>query len=59
MKVKVCYTVTVDDDYRRAVADHYGREGLASRAEVRAWLIRYGESMDDDLARDAEDRDAA
>ena len=59
MKVRVCYTVEVDDEYRRAISHHYGREGLASRKEVQAWLTRYGTSADDDitdeLRKDTED----
>lgn len=50
MKVRIAYTVTVDDSYRRAINKFYGREGLATRAEVAEWHKQHGESLDDDLA---------
>jgi hypothetical protein len=50
MRVRVTYTVNVTDDYRRAIRAYYGRDGLATRAEVQQWLWSYGNSMDDDLA---------
>lgn len=50
MKVRVAYTTTVDDDYRRSINQFYGKPGLATRAEVRSWLHRYGTSEDDNLA---------
>jgi hypothetical protein len=49
MKVRVSYTVEVDDDYRRAIRLYYGEPGLASRAEVVQWLRSYGDSMDVDV----------
>jgi len=52
VKVRVDYTVTVSDDYRRAIRMHFGRPGLASRDEVKSWLRSYGESGDDDLMYD-------
>jgi len=51
MKVKISYTVDVDDDIRRAINDWYGREGLASREEVQRWYEANGHSMDMDLGR--------
>lgn len=56
MKVKVEFTVDVPDEYRRAIRAYYGRDGMATRDEVRAWLRQYGTSMDDDLMWEARDR---
>ena len=49
VRVRVTYTTSVDDDYRRAIRLFYGQGGLATREEVRDWLMRYGASQDDDL----------
>jgi len=49
MRVRVAYTTTVSDYYRRAINHHYGKPGLASREEVRAWLIAHGASEDDNV----------
>lgn len=57
MKVAVRYTVTVSDDYRRAINAFYGRSGLATRADVKRWLERFGSSEDDNLMRGADDGD--
>jgi hypothetical protein len=52
MKVRVTYTTTVSDDYRRAINLFYGKPGLATRVEVQRWLADHGSSMDDDLMYD-------
>jgi hypothetical protein len=49
MKVRVAYTVEVDDNFRRAINEHFGREGLATHAQVRNWYESVGHSMDNDL----------
>lgn len=49
MKVRVCYTVHVPARYRRAINFRYGRPGLASRAEVQAFLQAHGKTLDDDI----------
>ena len=49
MKVRVAYTTEVDDRYRRAIRRFYGKDGLATRAEVKHWLEMYGSSEDDNL----------
>ena len=49
MRVRISYSTTADNDYRRAINVFYGKPGLATRAEVRAWAIRYGSSEDDNL----------
>jgi len=52
MKVRIDYTVDVSDDYRRAIRHHFGEPGLATRAEVRSWLMGHGSAEDDDLMHD-------
>ena len=52
MKVRIAYTATVSDDYRRAINLHYGKPGLASRDDVRRWLEAHGSSEDDNLMYD-------
>ena len=46
MKVRVAYTVDIDDSFRREIREYYGRPGLASRAEIKAWFKVFGRSMD-------------
>lgn len=48
--VRVAYTVEVTDSLRRAIRAFYGKQGLASRAEVVDWFKDYGSSMNDDLS---------
>ena len=52
VKVHVSYTVTVSEDYRRAIRLHYGQAGLATRAEVKRWLMAHGAAEDDTLLHD-------
>jgi len=69
MRVRVSYQVTVTDEYRRALRRRIGRKGMATRAEVIAWHIRYGDSADTALMdehgdeatakAEAEEREAA
>jgi hypothetical protein len=56
MKVRISYTVEVDDDTRRAIRAYYGAEGLATREEVRNWFIAQGEQGDLVLADEMDDR---
>lgn len=49
MRVRISYTIEIDDDARRAINLHYGRDGIASRDEVQNWYRSFGESMDDDF----------
>lgn len=62
MKVRVAYTVEVDDHFRRGIRSYYGETGLATRREVAAWFERFGDSMTEDdignTASDAGGRDA-
>jgi hypothetical protein len=60
MKVRVAFTVDVDDEIRASISEWYGRTGLATRDEVRRWYESNGSSMDADLSEMAgrrEDRD--
>ena len=50
MKVKVSFTAEYPDWWRRGIRRWYGKEGLATRAEIIAWVKTYGTSMDDDLS---------
>lgn len=52
MRVRIAYTVDVDDDFRRAIRNHYGQSGLADREDVRQWVRAYGDSMNDDIIHD-------
>lgn len=42
MKVRIEFTVEVDDEYREAINNQYGRPGKANREEVRDWFTAYG-----------------
>lgn len=55
MHVRVSYTVDVPRWMRRAINEHYGRPGLATRAEVQAWYQSFGSSMDMDLGQPDDD----
>ncbi len=57
IKVRVAYTVEVPTWLRRAINEHYGRPGLASREEIRRWYETFGSSMDMDLAQPDDDTD--
>jgi hypothetical protein len=54
MKIRVRYTVEVDDGYRAAVRHYYGQTGLATRQELQQWFQEYGDTQDDDLSYDHE-----
>lgn len=49
MKVKISYTVDVDNDFRRRINAYYGKDGLATREEVQQWYYMHGQNMNDDL----------
>jgi len=49
MKVRVCYTIEVDDRYRRAVNAWVGKNGFASNRDLKDWFRIYGESCDDEV----------
>ena len=50
MRVRISYTVNVDEDFRMALRHRYGDHNtLATRAEIRQHFEMVGSSMDDDL----------
>jgi len=49
MKVRISYTVTVDDEIRRAINVYYGKEGLATRGDVQDFYRINGNTLDDDI----------
>ncbi len=55
MRVRITYTVDIDDGIRRAINQRYGRPGLATRAEIRRWYENNGRAMDDDLSATPDD----
>ncbi len=57
MKVRVSYTVEVDDSFRREINAWYGLPGLATREGVRRWFQAHGASMNDDLSLNAQERE--
>lgn len=57
MRVRISYTIEIDDDRRRSINEHYGRPGLATRNEVQDWYENNGSSKDLDLDRASDDRD--
>lgn len=57
MKVRVQYTVEVDDDYRKAIRQYHGEAGKATRKEVADFLYVHGQSMNDDLRDQLEEED--
>ena len=46
--------VEVPDWFRREINRFYGREGLATRQQAKDWFESFGNSMDDDLAVQAD-----
>lgn len=51
MKVRVSYTVEVDEGFRKAITHYYGHKSQepASRRDVSWWFQMHGASMDDVL----------
>jgi len=43
VRVRIAYTVDVDDNSRRAINHHYNQPGLATREQVRDWFRDKGE----------------
>lgn len=65
MRVRVAYTVDVDDEDRDFINRRYGRPGLANREETRRFFQDHGEvsgygilRTDRSLAEDAARQDA-
>lgn len=59
MHVRVSYTVDVDDGFREEVRRYYGREGLATRQELKDWFYLHGQTMNDDLGAAGDEREEA
>jgi len=58
MKIRISYTIDVDERYRRAIRSWSGEDGLATRQEVIDWHKLNGSSCDDDLAQELENKEA-
>ena len=58
MRVHICYTIEVDDRYRRALNQRYGKSGLADRRELKQHFEQHGGTLDDDLESDLQDAEA-
>jgi hypothetical protein len=61
MKVRISYTVEVDQRARRAMRHYYGIRGLATRDQIHDWFWNFGRTMDNELdaiATQAETQDA-
>lgn len=56
MRVRVSYVAEVTDEYRRALRGWYGQEGLATRKELKEHFEQYGNTLDDDLLHQADQR---
>jgi hypothetical protein len=56
MKVRVAYTVDVDDRIRLAIRSYYGISGMATRAEVVEFYKRNGGTLDNDILSDYDER---
>lgn len=52
MKIRVSYSVEIDNRYRRAVNHFLGLKGMATRDEVKEWLRQNGGALDDDILSD-------
>lgn len=58
MKVRVCYTIEADDDFRMAIRHHYGECGtLATREEIKDRAENVGSAEDADLMAEWRDCD--
>lgn len=49
MKVRIEYTVDVDEEFRKALRHYKGKTGLATRGEIKIHFIDYGHLQDDDI----------
>ncbi len=56
MKVRVCYTIDIEDETRRGLSRYFGKPGLASRRDLQRWLRENGESSLPDLQCEGEDQ---
>jgi len=58
MKVRVSFTVEVDECFRRALNHYYGHPGLASREMVRRWYEDNASSVDADMLNEYDHAEA-
>jgi len=54
MKVRISYTVEVNDRFRRAIQHRYGEEGLATRKEIKRWFEVFGDTETENALWDLE-----
>ena len=52
MRVRVSFVVNPDENFRKALRAYTGKEGLASREEIKRWYQAAAFSMDDDMLHD-------
>jgi hypothetical protein len=52
MKVRIDYSIEATDYLRRAIRNHYGLEGLATREEIKDWFRLHGEAETDTILYD-------
>lgn len=56
MKIRVSYTVEIDENFRRAWRAYYGKSGLATRKELKEHFEKYGGLIDDDILTEFENK---
>lgn len=49
MRVRISFVVEVDDEFRRALRSYYGKDGLATRKEIKSWYRQNADSVDEDM----------
>jgi len=55
MKIRINYTVNVDDYFRNALSNYYGEKSLATRKDIQHWYEENGKSADADLLTQYDD----
>lgn len=56
MRVLISYTTEVSDDFRRSINQYHGEPGMATREDVRRWFYLHGQSMNENLAMQEDER---
>jgi len=56
MKIRVCYTVEVSDELRRALNARLGLPGKANRDQLKTHYRLHGLSIDDDVMAESDVR---
>ena len=49
MKVRISYTVEVDDEFRKALRAYHNKSGMATRDEIKKWYEERGDSDNEDM----------